>query len=343
MLSVILTILKIIGIILLVIIGLLLTVTLTVLFVPIKYQSDGSFKKLDDGFKDNISVRVTWILQILSVSFRLTDTTPEFVIKIFGRPLSLGSKNDENKSKKTKKKDKKVTKKTKKLDSESKGLSDDMNKADKAVIENKENHTNINNNLLKQSDSNFGKTKDNLNTAKDTLKNDSQTMSENIDENETKEKKSIKEKVFSIKQKLIDIWNKIDAICQKIKNVNSIKNEFVEYIKKEESKLAIRKIKTIIFEMFKKLLPRKFNAKFKFGFEDPSTTGKILGISSIFYGIYGDNIELEADFDNVVLEGEYKFKGKIRLINIVTAAIKIILNKWFRQFIKFSKKTIKKI
>ena len=148
---------------------------------------------------------------------------------------------------------------------------------------------------------------------------------------------------MNLKKKLIDIWNKIDAICQKIKNVNSIKNEFVEYLKKEESKLAIRKIKTIIFEMFKKLLPRKFNAKFKFGFEDPSTTGKILGISSIFYGIYGDNIELEADFDNVVLEGEYKFKGKIRLINIVTAAIKIILNKWFRQFIKFSKKTIKKI
>lgn len=343
MLSVILTILKIIGIILLVIIGLLLTVTLTVLFVPIKYQSDGSFKKLDDGFKDNISVRVTWILQILSVSFRLTDTTPEFAIKIFGRPLSLGSKNDENKSKKPKKKNKKAFAKTKNLNSESKDSSENMDKSDKAIIDKKENLSDIKNDSVKQSDSNAGTIKDDLNISKDTLKNNSETMSDSVDDKETKEKKSIKEKVFSIKKKLIDIWNKIDVICQKIKNVNSIKNEFVEYLKKEESKLAIRKIKTIIFEMFKKLLPRKFNAKFKFGFEDPSTTGKILGISSIFYGIYGDNIELEADFDNVVLEGEYKFKGKIRLINIVTAAIKIILNKWFRQFIKFSKKTIKKI
>ncbi len=291
MLSVILTILKIIGIILLVILGLLLTVALVVMFVPIRYKSNGSFKKLDEGLEDDITVRFTWLLHILSVSFNLKDKETKLVIKIFGKRLTLGNKKSSKKASVKKKNDipnKAPTNNTTEIK---------VQKVDKPKIE-KEIKTQI--------------------------------------EEKPKEKKSIK-------QKFSNIWQKINSICQKIKNVKDIKDSFVEYLKKEESRVAIREIKNIILKTFKKLLPRKLSARLRFGFEDPSTTGNVLGIASIFYGIYGDKLELEPDFEHTVLEGQYKLSGKVRVITIVIAALKIYKNKWLKKFIAFSKKTVKNI
>lgn len=311
MLSVILTILKIIGIILLVIFGLILTVALIVLFVPIRYKSDGNFQKTDDGFKDNIRVRITWLLHIVSVSFKLTDTTPEFVIKIFGKKLSVG---DADKQSKPKKKQDNV--------SESKTVNSKPYEAietekvmmnDKSSVENADEKEKIN--LVKA----------------DNKKADRQT---DKPADESAGKKSLKEKVT-------DIWNKADEICKKIKNIRDIKDSFVRYLKTDESKTAIREIKHIIIKVLKHLLPQKLWARIKFGFEDPSTTGNVLGIASVFYGIYGDKLQLEPDFENVVLEGEYKLKGRIRVFTLLVAAFRVYRNKWLRKFISFSKKTAK--
>ena len=78
-----------------------------------------------------------------------------------------------------------------------------------------------------------------------------------------------------------------------------------------------------------------------FGFEDPATTGKVLGATSIFYGIYGDKLELEPDFDKTVLYGKYKFKGRIRMCSLLIVALKLYRNKWIKEFINFSKESVK--
>ena len=305
MLSVILTILKVIGIILLIVLGLLLTVALIVLFVPIRYRSQGEFKKMDEGFKDNISVRVTWLLHILSISFKLIDTESEIVVKIFGKKLSIGANETKTSSKRQKK---------------SKTKSQFSSKRNDEV-----------------------KSIDNVEQVNEQLKLDNiQTTAKNvITENE--EQLNERNNKKSIKQKLTEMWQKLIDICQKIKNVKAIKDEFVNFLKKEESKNAIREIKTTIFKVIKKILPIKLSARLRFGFEDPSTTGNVLGIASVFYGIYGDKFELEPDFEQECLEGEYSLKGKIRVITLVCAALKIYRNRWLRRFISFSKKTVNKI
>jgi hypothetical protein len=88
-------------------------------------------------------------------------------------------------------------------------------------------------------------------------------------------------------------------------------------------------------------LPRKLKAIVGFGFENPATTGNVLGYASIFYGIYGDNLELEPDFDKQVLYGKYKLKGRIRICSLLMVAWKLYRNKWIREFITFSKETVK--
>ena len=59
--------------------------------------------------------------------------------------------------------------------------------------------------------------------------------------------KEVKPSIFvKIKNKLKDILLKIDNVCNKIKAYNNVKNSFIEYLRKDESKLAIREIKKIL-------------------------------------------------------------------------------------------------
>lgn len=318
MLSVILTILKIIGIILLVILGLLLTAVLIVLFVPVRYKSMGSFAKTDDGFKDKILIRATWLFHILSVTFNLDDTEPKLSIKILGKELSLGTNNNE-KDARNKKRHKSVSRDEKQ----------DGKAADDITVQNVsiEVDKSLDDSKAEQSAKITDETVVERNVAEQSKKD----TVENIPEKKAK---------ASLKEKIKNIWNKIDLICEKIKNIKDVKDSFVHYLKRDDSKLAIKEIKHIILKVLKHILPKKLWARVKFGFEDPATTGNILGVASILYGVYGDHLELEPDFEHVVLEGEYKLNGRIRAFTLLVAAFKIYRNKWLKEFIAFSKKKI---
>ena len=99
-LSVLLTILKIIGIVLLCIIGLVLFLVLLILFVPVRYYGGGFY--FDKAY--DAKVKATWLLHIISVSFDI-NREEKFIIKVFGF-----SKSDKEK-KRSKKEKKKKTKK----------------------------------------------------------------------------------------------------------------------------------------------------------------------------------------------------------------------------------------
>ena len=368
MLSVILTILKIIGIILLVILGLLLTIVLVVLFVPVRYRSEGSFAKTEEGFKDEVFVRVTWLLHIVSITFKLKDKDADFNIRIFGRQLSFGKKqktkdnaaiHDNKKENKTDifeeafdKKDFNSDVKTEKAEkTESKNIRADREskkekQTESQIKEAPIKETRIKETPIKETQIKEAQIKEAQNQGAkkvehkekklqdSEIKSTSDKISDDISDTEKKK---------SIKEKLSDIWNKINDICIKIKNVKAVKDSFVEYLKREESKEAIKEIKHILFKTLRHILPRKLKAKLRFGFEDPATTGNVLGAASALYAIYGDKLELEPDFENVVLEGEYKLKGRIRVFTILIAAIKLYFNKWIKKFIAFSKKAVKNI
>jgi hypothetical protein len=175
--------------------------------------------------------------------------------------------------------------------------------------------------------------------------NDNLKATESVVPNTQQKKKSIRDKIknilHKIKEKTRGIFNKIKAIADKIKRINNVKNSFIEYLRQDTSKKAIKEIKKIIIKLIKHILPRKLKATVGFGFEDPSTTGKVLGYSSIFYGIYGENLELEPDFDKTVLYGKFNLKGRIRIFNVLLAGFKLYRNKWIRDFITFSKETVK--
>lgn len=310
-LDILLIILKIIGITLLVVLGLLLTLILVVLFVPIRYTSSGAFNKNEDGISYSISAKVTWLLHIVSVNCVFLNEKNVFQLRIFGIDL-IKPENKTKSGKKTMKKKGKIqhTKEAVTADATEKKLQEVSVKED----------------VVKEALTEASKT-----TVKDT---------EAVIHEKVTEEKAAADNKKGFKDKIRGIFDKISQICDKIKKVSEVKNSFIAYLKKEESRAAIKEIKHIILKVLRHILPQKLDAKVKFGFEDPATTGNILGVSSILYGVYGDKLQLEPDFEHQVLEGEYSFKGRIRVITLLIAAWKLFKNKWIRDFISFSKKSV---
>ena len=325
MLGIILTVLKVIGIILLLILGLVLVLFLTVLFVPVRYKSNGDFEKLEDSFACNVSANISWLLHIVSVNFILKNNNTDFKIKIFGIDI-LSKKNGEKEKAQTKiakkQKDKKQVKQSKNIEQVKKNsdtpIDDVVNQ--NTVNQNTENH-------VKE----YGRISQN-------------DLSKKQSKDEYKEKKSdIQSKKTGQTSDKKNVFEKIKNICDKIRNVNSVKNSFIAYLKRDESKKAIKEIKNIILKVLKHILPGKLKARVRFGFEDPATTGDVLAVASVFYGIYGNKLNLEPEFEKEILEGEYSLKGRIRIFNLLIVAWKIYRNKWIKDFISFSKKSVQEL
>ena len=89
MLSILLTVLKILGIIILCVLALVLLLLLMVLFVPLRYKASGQFR--DKKIKFN--AKATYLLHIISVSVFYSDKL-EYVIRIFGFKLNLNKNKD---------------------------------------------------------------------------------------------------------------------------------------------------------------------------------------------------------------------------------------------------------
>lgn len=84
MIHILLTILKIVGILLASVFGLILLLALVVLFWPINYRITGEWMEENKNFQ----VRVTWFCRIVSLRF-LYPSEEGLIIKIFGKRINL--------------------------------------------------------------------------------------------------------------------------------------------------------------------------------------------------------------------------------------------------------------
>jgi hypothetical protein len=71
-----------------------------------------------------------------------------------------------------------------------------------------------------------------------------------------------------------------------------------------------------------------------FGFDDPATTGKVLGALSVFYPACQERMVLHPEFESEIMEGEVAIHGKIRILTIAVFMIRSFLNKQFFGIVK---------
>ena len=311
MISFLLTLLKIIGIVLLSLLGLLFILLLIVLFVPVRYRIRGYFKEefVSHG-------KITWLLHFVSVSINY-DKEAVTAIKIMGIDISplLNKKKESTSPKNDNVASKKVT---------SNQTSSDSTDED-AVYKQPDFESTVNKSVT---------------STQETI------PEETVVEKNTQSKgsRSIIDKIktffIKIKEKILSVFRKIKEIIHNIKTKKDSLERYIAILRREEVKNSFSLCKDRIFKMIKHILPKNMKIHAHIGMEDPSITGYILATYSVLPDRIRRQIILKADFEEVIIEGDFNIKGSCYAYKFLYHIISIIINKDCRSFYTLVKKEI---
>lgn len=299
MLQIILLILKFIGLTLLILLGLLLLMFVVVLFVPLRYKISASSKN-DELY---LNGTVSWLLHLVHARVKIEEKNLRIWVRLFG--IKIFDNLKKNKPKKEKSYHKTYKTKTKK---------DSVNRKETTYKYKEETE-----------DKTEEKTEDktHYDRAKQ-YEEDNTTIMDKIYNKINNIINKVKRFFIKIRDKIVNIFKKLFDIKQKIEKISY-------FIRDEINKEGFAVVYGSIKDILKHVKPTEFNMELLFGTGDPSSTGKVLGVLSIIYSLYGENIEITPDFEKKVIEGSLDAKGRIRLVTIIIIVIKLIFDKRFKR------------
>lgn len=300
-------ILKCILILLAIVIGIVLLLLATVLFVPIRYEGKAEFP--GEVEKITAALKVTWLLHLVRADVDWEEGKLKWKVRAAWKTFeeSEGEKAETE-----------AAEEISKTEEEPKA-EPSKNEKPKKDVSKKES-------VKEESPKKAHSEEDKHTTEKE--------------EKEPTSKNSKKKEPFlaRVKKKVKGIWQQIkytiQKICDKIKEGNELKNEILTFLKEKVHKRAFRKLKKELIWLKRFFKITKADIKLRFGFEDPSTTGQVLGALGVLYAMVEGNIDVTPDFQEKCLEGQVYLKGRMRIIYIVIPAIRLIVDKAVRQTYK---------
>lgn len=335
--------LKFIGTVLLVLLGIMIGLLLVLLFVPVRYRM-----RLIHGDELQFEGTISWLLHIVHGTVAQDGEKRRIYLRIFGFIVF-----DTDKPKKPKKlKKRKKTKKSRLKRHNKKAVVDDkrIGLSDKK----KSNRIHSSNSL-----------RDGETVHEDEKVHESKAVDEgkavreeikplNTDESIALEGESIGDeenektsngfmgkvllRIKTIFIRIKEFFNKLmERIRRWITTTLSIKQK-ISMIKvffdEEENREALGASMLTLKKLLKHILPTKIRSKLIFGTGDPGSTGQALGILGIFYGRYGEHVHITPDFENKIFEGNHRVKGRIRMSTLLIIVIKLLLDKRFKRLIQ---------
>ena len=301
------TILKVIGIILLVVLALILAVVLCVLFVPVKYRAVGSFDNTDIRVKAHVS----WILHLFALHIEYAREADGYIRLAFVKKKLFEDsdsdyeeyeeesdyENDEYDEKPAESDSGADNYETLYIDS----MDDDAKEEDK-VSENTGNKPEI------PADESEHIT-------------DEQTEDESAAQTHQKTYKKRDKKLHkkSHKKQFKDKSEKIKT------GIDKLKREYSD----ERNKAAFSHLKKELFIILKRICPRRLRLTMVYSTGSPDTTGISLGVLACFPVGYTNRWRITPDFESEkpYAKGSFDIKGHVIVISILAATLRILFDK----------------
>lgn len=315
--------LKVLGMSIAGVIGIVLLLMCTILVIPICYTIRWKYHN-----RMEFQMKCKWLCSIFSCSFVYKGVWV-IVVKVFGIPLYRSDKVKKEKKTFRNIARKKRTEKKKKVKKEL--IEKPMLAAKKEEIPHKIEKIDYNKeqeNLLE------GNVEEQVNSIT-TLQEEYAT-------------KNIVQKVISACQRKIErvimkykmLWKRVLETIEMLKEVvNSIKaiRWNITYYKKiwqtEEMKVVLQLISNQLSYLHKVLKPRKISGVIEFGTGDPAETGELLAYGSIIAPLLGRNVQLIPYFDDTIFRGSMVASGKIRMIQLLKILVIFFRSKELKQVI----------
>ena len=295
-LLVLVTIAKVIGILL----AVLVIVALAILFAAVRYCGKISF----DDKKAQISIR--WLGVVLCVPILITEKDLQWKVRVFGVPIlrsdgahkkrrSKKSSASKAQKRKAEKAAETVQKTQESSKQEKKALSVNLEKSPTAPEQEKQ-----------------------IAPKQTTDQREEQSAFRQADEREKKPR--------GIRQLFLWLQNVIKIVRKMKKKVHSVQ-DLVDILRSYAGKAFICIVKENVIHLWKQIHPRRMRGKVIFGTGDPCSTGELLGVLALFYAWYGNGVQIIPDFEQKRIEGNVSFRGRIRMITLICIAWRIIKNK----------------
>ena len=306
MLHILLTILKVIGIIILVLISLVILIIAAILFVPIRYSIDAIYDRKVKNL--DFKIKITYLLHLISVKYIYKDDG--LSIKIFGIKTHFFDKE-------TKAMEEKINKETKMFEKMSSEIKDNMTEMPDVYEQ------------LKKIDEERDRLAENVNKKEENIENNNKDndTEENTEEFIKVEKQNIFSRIYSkIKAIIIKIKYRFIKFCDTIKKICKNVNDLKEFISDDNTKEAFGFLKKEALILLKHIRPRRIKGYVHFGFDDPSYTGNLLGLIYMILRGSPKEFRINPDFENKVFDGEIHTKGRVQCYLLLIIGIRLYKN-----------------
>lgn len=300
MVALILGVLKVIGITLLIVLGLVLTIVAIVLFVPIRYQGEGQIT--DD--KKEANVQVTWLLKAVRIKLDyLYPKKPILSVKVLWIDIMKLLEN------KKQKKQKPIKKKQKKADAKQTEESQDWEVLTDQDIEQMKEPV----------------------AGPEQIQQDQDALESSVAE-EVEGGALSKEKI-PFRQKIENIIFKITSIYDKIKKIIENIEYYVGVLQEEDTKQLLKQAWGAIVKILKSIRPSVFELKAEVGLAMPDATGKVYGAYCTVMPMLEEHVQITPNFEEQIIRGDLKIKGKITIFVIVVNALRIVFDRRLKPLI----------
>lgn len=358
MTAIILMILKIIGILALILIGVCLLLLGTVLFVPIRYRVNAACQT--EPGQVSAQARLSWLLHFLTVRIAY-DNGLVCKVRLFGITVYDIAKKElyeERAARKQQKKErrqkagKKAGNQAKEREAEKE--QEQKRKTESRPLEKKQQdkqeqpertgqgtqHRTPECQTVKVSEQEKEQKLEQKQDQEQDQKQDEKT--EQAENSPVEPKKGFRERIVEffrlLHRKLKNIQYTIRGFCDKIKQIVENIAYYKETLEREESKKAFLCCKKQLFQIWRNIRPGKLKITMEIGFDDPAATGQFVALYSMFYPWIYHTVTLEPDFENPVLKGTFFCRGRITVFVLLRAAWILYFDKNIRTFLRLWKK-----
>lgn len=298
------TILKVIGIILLVVLALILAVVLCVLFVPVKYRAVGSFDNTDIRVKAHVS----WLLHLFALHIEYARETDGYIRLAFvKKKLFEDSDSDyEDYEEESEYEDYEAESDYENAEYDEKPAESDSGADNYETL-----YIDSMDDDAKAEDKGCENTGDEPKISAD--------ESEHITDGKTYKKRSEKSHKKSHKKQFKDKPDKIKNGIEKLKRECG----------DERNKAAFSHLKKELFIILKRICPRRLRLTMVYSTGSPDTTGISLGILACFPVGYTNRWRITPDFESEkpYAKGSFDIKGHVIVISILAATLRILFDK----------------
>lgn len=328
MLGLLLLILKIIGITLAALIGLIIALALIILLVPVRFRARGSYYDTAEG-----SARITWLMHLILVQISYRDQL-EVAVRILGFKLFkekggeakedlienpvlsaqefaedvLDPKLDETVQSVIAAPPEETPEETPK---------ERLEETPEAEIETEEE---------KQKETEEEKRKEKQEEAPAVLSKNKRKK---------KKRRSFIIRFFSrVRERLRRLKLTFRILSGRVKILWHKKEKLAAFLKDEKNQKTFHLVKKQLFALIRHVRPRTLKGRLTFGLEDPYLMGRILTGAALFYPLYHESLNLTPVFEQKILEGELSLKGRIRLGTLLVIGLRLLIHKNFRVLLK---------